>query len=110
MNDERFVDGVALSNERKRRSVKATLAGLDTAAVINDESKADRNIFMFEDGNRLNRTVFDNPEIFLGQASDRSIPFVHNRDMEFDEIDIHIECERRILGPGGRYQKQKGNH
>src|SRR5678810_13815 len=65
-DDEGLIVGIAFFYERKRGAVNLLLLTTHAAAVINDQPDADRDVFMFEEGDLLRNVVFEDLEILFG--------------------------------------------
>ena len=65
IDDEGFVLGIAGLDESERGFVYASTLVAHAAAVINDQTHADGNVFALEDGKFLFGFVFEDAEIFL---------------------------------------------
>ena len=89
IDNERFILGIAFAHERQRRAVHALAFVAHAAAVVDDQAKADRNVFVPERLDRLQNFVFENLEVFLFQAVDRTAFFIENgyRQLDFKRLD-----------------------
>src|SRR5439155_20458453 len=87
------------------RGIQSLFAGFPAAAVVNNQSKTDRNIFVLEYRKRLLSLVFKNPEIFPIQVADGMVLLIGDIHMQFGEIDIHIELEIIVF-----LREQKGSN
>ena len=65
VDDERLVVRIALAHERQRGAVHALAFVPHAAAVVDDESKAERNVFVSESLDRLLDFVFEDLEMSL---------------------------------------------
>src|ERR1041384_1772859 len=93
MHDEGLIFRIAPADKRQRSGIQALLARLHTAAVVYNQSKAYRNIFVFEDGHLLLRLIFKDAEIVLLQVSNGMILLIGDTDVQLSEIDVHIQLE-----------------
>src|SRR5438128_3154123 len=113
MNNKRFVFRIAFADGRQGGRIQSLFAGFHAAAVVDHEPQTYGNVFMLEDGELLLGLVLENAEILHSETPDRMVLLISDTDMQFSEIDVHIQLECGIFlrpqkGRDEQIDKNKG--
>ena len=87
------------------------------AAVVDNQSHGDRNVFVLEQADALKHAVFVNLKILLAQIGGESALAVAHGSLQHHQVDVHRESvrfrglaieRRRLLGSGRAPEKKSG--
>src|ERR1035438_2241006 len=88
--DEGFVLRITVLNEGQGSLVDAWALVSHAAAVVDDQTHADRNVLALEDREFLLGFILEDAEIILAQTFDEFAAIIEHGGVQNDEVDIDL--------------------
>ncbi len=98
IDDETLIRRIRCLHERERGGVHLGTLVPHAAAIVDNQSEADRHVFLFKDGKFLLDLIFQHAEVFLLQARNKNTAVIQHGRMQDHQVNLGLNPILALLG------------